>query len=84
MIALATVTIPFYLLFLILEKLIFNSRNFETTLPWGSLDKKVDFVHLLVKIILSISFVYDKAGRLNGYISLVCAVLYLFIIFTRV
>jgi hypothetical protein len=50
-IACSTIGLIIFLSFIVLERLLFNSRNFETDIPWGSLERKFDFLKLFVKLI---------------------------------
>lgn len=73
-----------YLAFITIMKLLFTSSNFETTLPWGCLDKKFDLLSSLLKLILSASFIYDKNGlQTESYLHLVSFLICFTILFRR-
>lgn len=51
LIAVSTIGLIVYLAFIVIERMLFSSRNYETDIPWGSLERKFDFLKLLLKLI---------------------------------
>lgn len=47
----------------------------EAPVPWASLNPKVDLIRILLKIIATAGFVFDKYGVYHGYVSLLCAII---------
>lgn len=84
MIGASTIFIIVFLAFLITERLLFTSRMFDNNVPWGSLESKFGFFKLVVKLVQTTSFVFDKEGKARAYVNLICFFLCIGIIFNRV
>lgn len=83
LIACSTLGLILFLSFIVVERLLFNSRNFESEVPWGSLERQFDFLKLILKLIQSIAFAFDKKGTRSGYINLICFSISLIIVYNR-
>lgn len=84
MIGVSTLSIILFLTFLICERLLFTSRIFVNNVPWGSLESKFGLFKLIVKLVQSTSFVFDKAGNARAYVNFICFLLCVVIIFNRI
>ncbi|CDW84462.1 pas domain s-box family protein [Stylonychia lemnae] len=82
-IAFSTISLCLYILFLIIQSLLFTSNSFESSLPWGSLERRLSIMRVLVKFILACCFVWDKQGKIRGPVNLVCFILCSFLVYHR-
>jgi len=55
--------VPIYLLFMTFQSMAYTSNNFESNLPWSSLERRLVLVRLALKVWLTGTFVFDKRGR---------------------
>ena len=83
MIGVCTLLLLLFLAFLFYETLLFNSNNFESNIPWASLERNVTLLKIVVKLIQCGTFVFDKQGNVRGYVNLVCFLLYLLLLYSR-
>lgn len=51
-----------YFIFMYLQGSMYNCCNLETTLPWGNLDGTLRNLRALQKLLLSVTFIFDKQG----------------------
>lgn len=79
----STLGLIFYVLFLILQQQLYASNNFESTLPWSSMERRLTILRVLYKLVITTCFVFDKRGETRGYVGLVCFCLCAIIIFKR-
>lgn len=70
--AVSAVMLIIYSFFLVSQQNLYSSSNFESIVPWGSFERTTSTVRVLIKIIISIGFVFDKTGIYHGPINLVC------------
>jgi hypothetical protein len=73
-----------YTSFLIVQRFFYSSRTFENDVPWGSLEVKYGFLKLVLKLILTCSFVFDKQANVQGYVHIICSLISALIVFNRV
>ena len=83
-IGISTVTLVAYLSFLIVERLLYTSSSFDSTLPWASIDRKFYLLKLALKLSMTMSFIFDKSSATKGYISLFCSALGGMVVYLRV
>lgn len=72
-----------YYAFLFTETLLFSSTSFEVPVPWGGVDHATSNLRILVRVVLSIGYAFDKIGAYGGPINLICAVIQAFIVYRR-
>lgn len=61
----------------------YTSNNFESKVPWSSLEKNMAMTKVLLKLILSACFVFDKKALIKGEVSIVVFIVMAFIIYKR-
>lgn len=83
LITFSTLSLIIYLIFLFVQSLLFTSNNFESSLPWSSLERRLAIARILLKLLLAAAFVFDKEGKIRGPIDLVCFLLSLFVVYNR-
>lgn len=81
LITFSTISLIVYLAFLFIESLLYTSNSYESSLPWCSLERNLSLVRILIKLVLTASFVFDKQGQIRGPVDLVCSMLSLFVVF---
>ena len=72
-----------YLVFLVIETILFSSNSFDVPVPWASFERRLALMKILIQFVLSIGFVFDKSGNYRGQINLVCFALQAFIVMKR-
>lgn len=82
-IALSTVTLLPYLVFVGVQRILFTSRNFESEVPWGSLDPNIEVLKIALKIVVSATFTFDKVGKSTGFIQLLCSAILILVLYNR-
>lgn len=63
MIALSTIFLVVYSIFLLIEQVLFSSNNFDTSLPWGSLKRNVPLFKVILKLVISANFTFNKIAQ---------------------
>jgi hypothetical protein len=84
MIPVSTIGLIVFFSFIIAQRVLFNSTSFDNDVPWSSLQADFDLLKLVVKLIQSAGFVFDKQGNYLGYINVICFALNSGIVFSRV
>jgi hypothetical protein len=72
MIIVSSVTFIFYVGFLMVQEIIYTSCNFETDIPWAQLDRKVQLLKVIWKLVITFAFTFDKYGKLRAETGMVC------------
>jgi hypothetical protein len=72
-----------YYAFLLAETLLFSSTSFEVPVPWGAVEHQLATVKILINMVLSIGYIFDKTGLYRGQINLVCCALQAFVVYRR-
>jgi hypothetical protein len=67
-----------YLSFLLCEQTLFSSNSFDIIVPWGSFERTMSGVRILIKLVISIGFMFDKRGDYRGEVNLVLFILQTF------
>jgi len=67
-----------YLSFLLCEQTLFSSNSFDIVVPWGSYERTMSGVRIVIKLIISIGFIFDKRGDYRGEVNLVLFILQTF------
>lgn len=62
MVVFSTVTLILYISFLFIQTMIYNSCDFETAIPWASVEDSHSHARVIWKLIISFGFMFDKAG----------------------
>eukprot|EP00347_Sterkiella_histriomuscorum_P001449 403371996 len=83
LIVISTISLVIYLVFLILQSLLYTSNSFESSLPWSSLERHLSIVRVFLKLVLAACFVFDKQGKIRGQIDLVCFILSFYVVYKR-
>jgi hypothetical protein len=52
-------------------------------LPWVSFDKTLSLIKIFIKLVISIGFVFDKAGRYRWQVNLACFAIQTYIVVLR-
>lgn len=81
--AIATVTLVIYLFFLFTQRFLFHSRCFDSDLPWSSLERRLEILKIIAKVVVSVDFMYDKLSTSAGYVNLICFAIFTVIILNR-
>jgi len=68
----STITLIFYLAFLLLKHLLYTSCSFISDIPWSTLDRKLAFVRIAWKLVLSLGFMLGKGGSMRLEINIAC------------
>jgi len=55
-----------YYAFLFAETLLFSSTSFEVPVPWGAVEHQLATVKILINLVLSIGYIFDKIGAYGG------------------
>lgn len=63
--------------------MLYFPNSFDNVVPWASFEKNLAFVRIVIKVILSCGFVFDKPGAYRAQINLVCLIFQSFILFKR-
>lgn len=79
----STVLLIIFVIFLLLESYFYTSNNFEEVVPWASFDKQLTSIRIIIKLIISSGFVFDKAGNFRWEVNLICFFIQLFIVVRR-
>ena len=72
MIIASTITLVVYLCYLVTQHILFTSCNFETHIPWASLERDVSLIKVFLRLVLSFGFIFDKVGNSKPEVGLVC------------
>ena len=65
-IALSTIALCIYLSFLVIQSLLYGSKNFVTDCPWGSLDNMIPLFKIALKLLVSACFTFNKSASYLG------------------
>lgn len=68
----STVLLITYVAFLFVQSLFYCSSSFEEVVPWNTFDRAIALVKILIKLVISFGFVFDKAGAYRWHVNLVC------------
>ena len=68
MIAIATVHLTIYFSYTLLLRGLFSSRIYGSKVPWASLERRIDLLKMLLKVLLTVDFMLDKQGLSAGYV----------------
>ncbi len=79
----STVLLLVFITFLLIESYFYSSNSFEEVVPWASFDKTLITIRILIKLVISAGFVFDKAGNYRGEVNLICFFIQLFIVVRR-
>ena len=79
----STVLLIIFLAFLILQSSFYNSNSFIQEVPWASYDKSLTSIRIIIQLVISIGFVFDKAGHYRWEVNLSCFAIQSFIVFRR-
>lgn len=79
----STVTLILYITFLFVQTMIYNSCDFETNIPWASVEDTHSHARVIWKLIISFGFMFDKAGVYRQIVNFVCAAFGLLISYHR-
>ena len=79
----STVILIVYGAFLIIEQVLYSSNSFEEVVPWGSFERVLATVRVMIKTVISIGFVFDKKGQYRGEVNLILFFLQTFIVVRR-
>jgi hypothetical protein len=79
----STLGLIFYVVFLILQQQLYASNNFESTLPWSSMERRLIILRVLYKLVITTCFVFDKEGKIHGYVGFICFCICAVILFKR-
>ena len=79
----STVMIIVYLVFLGAEQILYTSNSLEPVVPWGSFERQLASVRVLIKIVISIGFAFDKAGNYRWQVNLACFAIQAYIVVRR-
>ena len=79
----STIMLLIYLGFIFFEQMLYSSNSFEPVVPWGSFERTLAMVRILLKIIISAGFTFDKAGQYRGLVNIICFFVQAFIVFRR-
>lgn len=72
-------------MFLFQANTLYTSNSFESeTVPWGSFERRLGEIRIIIQLILAIGQTFDKQGDKHGYINIVCFVLQTIVAFKRV
>ena len=72
MIISSTLCLVVYLFYLVIQKAIFTSCSFNSSIPWASLERDVSLIKVALRLLLSFAFNFDKVGNSKPIVSLVC------------
>lgn len=72
LIIISSLMLIIYGVFLYSEVFLYTSNGFEKVVPWGSYETKMGGIRVLIKIILTFGFVFNKSGSFRGVINIVC------------
>jgi hypothetical protein len=72
-----------YFSFLLIEQILYSSNSFEEVVPWGSFERVLATVRVMIKTVISIGFVFDKKGDYRGEVNLILFFLQTFIVVRR-
>jgi hypothetical protein len=79
----STIILIVYGAFLIIEQVLYSSNSFEEVVPWGSFERVLATVRVMIKTVISIGFVFDKKGQYRGEVNLILFFLQTFIVVRR-
>ena len=79
----STLCLIFSVVFLILQQQLYASNNFESTLPWSSMERRLIILRVLYKLVITTCFVFDKEGKIRGYVGFICFCICAVILFKR-
>lgn len=79
----STLLLILYLVFLLLEQVLYSSNSFEKVVPWSSYDRTAGSYRILIKLILAVSITLDKQGAYRGQIGLACFFIQVYPLFLR-
>ncbi|TNV87948.1 hypothetical protein FGO68_gene15622 [Halteria grandinella] len=83
MVVFSTVTLILYISFLFIQTMIYNSCDFETSIPWASVEDSHSHARVIWKLIISFGFMFDKAGEYRQIVSFISAAFGLLISYHR-
>ena len=63
--------------------MLYSSNSFEQIVPWGSFERTLSSIRVLIKLTISAVFIFDKKGALRGQVNLVCFFLQAFMVAKR-
>jgi len=72
MIAISTISLIIYISFVVTQSLLYSSNNFANNVPWASFDRNITLIKILLKLIASASFAFNKEGIYSGPLLLIC------------
>ena len=55
----------------------------ESNVPWASFERTISTFRVIIKVVISVGLVFDKAGKYRGQVNLVCFFFQAFIVFKR-
>jgi len=79
----STLGIIIYVIFLVMQQQLYASNNFESTLPWSSMERRLTILRVLYKLVITTCFVFDKEGKTRGYVGFICFCICALILFKR-
>lgn len=79
----STLLLIIFVVFLLLESYFYTSNSFDEVVPWASFDKQLTSIRIIIKLIISAGFVFDKAGSFRWEVNLICFFIQLFIVVRR-
>lgn len=68
----STILLIVYIVFLFVESIFYQSNSFDEGVPWSGFDRSLAAIKILIKIVISAGFAFDKAGKYRGQVNLVC------------
>ncbi|TNV87907.1 hypothetical protein FGO68_gene9941 [Halteria grandinella] len=83
LIAVATFSLVVYFGFLVVQQLLYSSNNFQTNVPWGSLERNITLFKVLYKLVIAVSFTMNKTGTQGGEVHLICFFIAGFLLYKR-
>ncbi len=66
-----------------IEQILYSSNSFEEVVPWGSFERVLATVRVMIKTVISIGFVFDKKGAYRGEVNLILFFLQAFMVVRR-
>lgn len=75
LLAISALMMVLFMIFLFIERLLFTSRNFDAKVPWATFDPQVPLFKIMMKLILACSLIFDKRGRIVGYVYVICSLI---------
>jgi hypothetical protein len=79
----STVLLIVYFIFLVIESMLYFPNSFDNVVPWASFEKTLAFMRIVIKLVISCGFVFDKSGSNRAQINLVCLIFQSYILFKR-